>query len=447
VIGHPGLRGAAAVLAAAVPIGAAFRALGQSATIEWGPEVEVPSGAEAGDLRAEPSVVIAESTVVVAWNDSYGGAHGSEIGVAIGWAISRDLGRTFAFGGFLPAADSGIAPSGADSWLARAPDGDIYLQLLTWQAGYQEILVYAMAPGHAGGWQRSASVVRGPQVDKPAMAVAPSGRVAIAYTAKDTIAVTRSLDGGRTWSTPVPLSAPESGRLRTGAGIAWCGDAVVVAWMEGGLGGLTELRVATSGDGGQRFTPASPLYRLSRPVTPPSGYALGVGRAGFIANNAWLACDGGSRDREPVFYVSVAEGDSAGSSILLFEGTLDRIATAAAVTVNAARDGAARVFPAVAITGGTPALLYYDRRLAPTTPLTDVFLSIRGRDDAFTDRRVTTRATDWEQVPGDRAAAPIQRNFGDYIFLATQGERFVAAWTDGRTGRPRVMIRVGRVRR
>jgi hypothetical protein len=50
-------------------------------------------------------------------------------------------------------------------------------------------------------------------------------------------------------------------------------------------------------------------------------------------------------------------------------------------------------------------------------------------------------SSDWTKVPGDKQFAPIQRNFGDYITLASYGNTFVAAWTDGRDDVPRIYAR------
>src|SRR4029077_19232804 len=82
-----------------------------------GQESLVSSNLDGGGLRCEPSVAAAGSTIVVTWNDSYGGHRGSSTGLAIGWAISKDRGRTFRFGGYLPRAGEAPTPSGADSTL------------------------------------------------------------------------------------------------------------------------------------------------------------------------------------------------------------------------------------------------------------------------------------------------------------------------------------------
>lgn len=416
-------------------------------SITWGPEVEVPGGPESGMLRTEPSVVLADSTVVVAWNDSYGGAHGASTGVAVAWAISYDFGAHFSFGGFLTPDDSGRAPDGADSWLARASDGSIYLQVLGNKRDSQEILLYTMPAASRGRWSAPVTVVQAQELDKPAMATGAVGEIAVAYTSADSIAVVRTRDAGAHWSPPVRVSTGSTGegRTRLGAGVAWCGDSILIAWMEGEKAELTELWLASSTDNGRTFSHARMAYRLTRPVTPPAGYALGLGPAAFISNNAWVAC-GTEVGHSPRFYVSIAEGGESGSSILLFEGLVDSVA-ASPIRVTSPADPSPKVFPSVAVAANVPALLYYDRRLSPGTSGTDVYLSIRVDRDSFADHRVTLGSTDWDRVPGDREFAPIQRNFGDYIFLAADGSRFIAAWTDGRSGKPRIVTRTGTVHR
>jgi hypothetical protein len=53
-----------------------------SAIFQIGPEVLVSNNLDGGALRCEPSAAISSDAIVIAWNDSYGGIHGSNIGVA-----------------------------------------------------------------------------------------------------------------------------------------------------------------------------------------------------------------------------------------------------------------------------------------------------------------------------------------------------------------------------
>src|SRR5258708_7248316 len=98
--------------------------------VSFGPEVLVSDNADGGALRCEPSAALQGKTVVVAWNDSSGGKLGSMVGVRVAWSMSRDGGRSFTFGGYLPTPPQGVAPSAADSWLAGDGKGSFFLSLL-----------------------------------------------------------------------------------------------------------------------------------------------------------------------------------------------------------------------------------------------------------------------------------------------------------------------------
>jgi len=72
---------------------------------------------------------------------------------------------------------------------------------------------------------------------------------------------------------------------------------------------------------------------------------------------------------------------------------------------------------------------------------TNAYMTSVGENATFTTK-ITTVATDWLKVQGDKQHAPIQRTFGDYISLAsdTNGD-LMAAWTDGRSGQARIMTK------
>jgi hypothetical protein len=86
------------------------------------------------------------------------------------------------------------------------------------------------------------------------------------------------------------------------------------------------------------------------------------------------------------------------------------------------------------------AILHYYRGDTADT-LTDVYVSVAVGGGDFQNIKLNTISSDWAKVPGDRQFAPIQRNFGDYITLASHGHVFVATWTDGRDGVPRIYAR------
>lgn len=405
---------------------------GADPSLRLGPETPASVNADGGRLRVEPSVVRVGDTVVVAWNDSRAGRDlDSRVGVGIAWSWSSDGGRSFAFGGYAPGT------SGADSWLAATASGEILLQVLSWGRDEQAISIYAVSPTPEPALTPRAVAARGPRVDKPAMAIGDDGWVGIVYTAGSEIRFVRSSDRAATWSSPAILSASRD-RTRTGAAISTCGAHVVIAWVEGSGLELDEVWFVSSTDRGRSFSVPARVRALRSAVTPPPGYALGVGPAARISNNAWLACSG---DQSPTFHLAYGEGRDAGSVALYQEGRTGQGRFQwSAPEVVAGGDSVWALWPSVAVIGDRVGILYYDSRHSEEATLMDTYVSLGGAG-AFTAHRLSTRSTSWPDVPGDREHAPVQRNFGDYISLAADGPRAIATWTDGRTGAPRIMAR------
>jgi len=247
----------------------------------------------------------------------------------------------------------------------------------------------------------------------------------------------RSDDEGRTWSEPVRLSKAD-GRLRSGVAIEGDGDTVIAVWWEAG-DGSQEIWFARSDDAGATFAPPELLRTLPRPIRPIDGYALGVGPAGDMNSDVAVA------EHDGRFFVSFLEQTEGGSRILLSESIDDGKTWSEPVVVGNG-DGADKAFPSIAILSGQPAILYYDRRHDDAHDTsTDVYLSWRSPAGDWTDIRLTSVSTRWDLTPGDREHAMVQRNFGDYITLASDGDRFLASWTDGRDGVPRIYTRRGRI--
>lgn len=412
-----------------------------------GSEVLVSNDTGGGVLRCEPSAAIFKDIIVVAWNDSYGGARGSQTGVAVGWAISKNRGRTFSFGGYLPESQPNFMPSGADSWLGADAAGNFYLQVLSWQKQTHHIQLYYMAQGDLGRWRKMPDALLseraggGASLDKPAMAVDGVGRIGIAYTSEQdgsAISFLLSTDKGQSWTKPVAVSA-KSENLKTGASITMRGNQILVSWMEGGGLSLNQVWYAMSKDGGRSFTSPSMIYRLKDSLRPPKGYALGVGPAGFISNNTWLSNISRGRDIT-TFYLACTEGEGKGSRILLFTLAPGADTWSRPMQLGESAGALVRVFPSMTTAGEKLAILHYYRGDTADT-LTDVYFSVLVGGGSFQHIKMNTISSDWAKVPGDKQFAPIQRNFGDYITLASHGNVFVATWTDGRDGLPRIYAR------
>ena len=416
-----------------------------SGIAKWrlGPEVLVSDNQDGGALRCEPSVALFRDTVVVAWNDSHGGSLGTskskdKVGVSIGWAISLNRGRTFRFGGYLPQGKSGAILSGADSWLAADGEGNFYLQVLSLE-GPNEIQVYYMDRHDLGRWQRMSNAATGDGLDKPSMNVASEGRIGIAYNSgTSSIYFAMSKDKGASWTKPVLLTDLSSAS-RLGAVVAMTRSRIVVSWAESSGVDLREIWWTESVDGGLTFAPPVLLFKSRERLQPPKGYAMGLGYPSSIVSLPWLTHSGGSANE--AIYLSYAEGAGSGSRVLLFTLGAGGKTWSQPVRVGESPERAIKVMPSVAAVGSKPAVLYYDQRNDADRLLTDVYLSILGKGTMFEDKRLNMVSTDWTKTPGDKQYAPIQRNFGDYITLASDGRLLAAAWTDGRNGSPRIYVR------
>lgn len=414
-----------------------------------GPEVVVSANLDGGDLRCEPSAAIFKETVVVAWNDSYGGMHGSPTGTAVGWAISKDRGKTFRFGGYLPLAQNEFVVSAADSRLAVDAEGSFFLEILSWQSKSKHLQLYIMPRSAAPEWRKLPDVAvyemsKGEEyVDKPAMSVS-GNRVGIVYTEKrqtsgPTISFLLSNDEGKTWSKPVQLSAA-SNRVRSSSAVIIKDNEVMATWTEGNSSNPIEIWFAQSKDGGASFSVAAQAYQLKRPFTPPKAYRMAYGQMADISNDTSLAratsLSGGA-----TYYLSFVEGTEKGSEVLLMSFDVKSQKWSEPMRAPGNDTSPVKVFSSMALIGRSPALLYYERNDASNT-MTDVYLSILTEGKEFETMKLNTESSDWATTKGDMKYAPIQRVFGDYITLATDGTSLVAAWTDGRQGVPRIYARV-----
>jgi hypothetical protein len=417
-------------------------------TIRQGPEVLASNNPDGGDLRCEPSIAVYGNVVLVSWNDSYGGAHTipkSPIGISVGWAISLDRGKTFKFGGYLPQNEAGGVFTGADSWLAADGAGNFYLEVLSGDSP-QEMRLYYMDHQNLGRWQRMTNIVEGGGLDKPAISALPDGRVGVAYndnvfnsgTLVFAIYFAMSKDKGKSWDKPIKLT-DSSAKTRLGASVTMTKTRTLVAWAEGGRQ-PDEVWWTDSMDGGKTFAPPTMLFKSKEHLPSPRGYTMGLGYPMTISSFPWVTSS--ASFGHDTFYLTYAEGAGQGSRVLMFALLPGGKTWSQPATVGDSPTQAIKVMPSVAMVGSRPAILYYDRRNGPDSALTDVYLSILGKGTKFEDIKLNSVSTDWTKTPGDKQYAPIQRNFGDYITLASDGNSLAAAWTDGRQGVPRIYARV-----
>jgi len=422
-----------------------------------GPDVLASVNPDGGDLRCEPSVAVFDTTIVVTWNDSYGGKLAASAGMpiywsgtAIGWSMSTDRGQTFQFGGYLPVAREEVVSAGADSRVAADEEGNFYLEVLSDQHLSNHIQVYVMDKASLGTWRQLPDAVMldlttgGEYLDKPAMHV-DGGRIGIVYTEKlldsgPAINFVRSTDRGQTWHQPIALSAA-SARVRTGAAVLLDGNTVLGAWTEADTASpdASEIWVSISTDGGTTFGPAALVYRLRQPFVPPTAYRMALGQMAYIANDVSIARVI-TTTGETTYLLSFIEGTALGSDVLVMSYKATTGQWSEPRTVGSGT-GDVNIFASLAVVGHTPAVLHYSRPDTDGT-ITDVTVTLLHEGRPAEDRRLSTEGSDWATTRGDMEYAPFQRIYGDYITLASDGRSLVAAWTDGRLGVPRIHSRV-----
>jgi len=281
-------------------------------------------------------------------------------------------------------------------------------------------------------------------IDKPDFTIAADGTMLVCCTTPRGIELSRSVDGGSTWSEPALCSGEEK-LTRTGSAVRAVGRTVVVAWHEGGAQGLTEVWAARSSDGGETFEPARRIHRLGQALRPPLGYRMAYGQMGHIGTDVGLEPRGEDGDPAQLDLVTV-EGRGSGSRLLHLDSADGGTAWSEPTPVGTGADDVVKVFPAMARIGGRLGVLYYDRRHDfDQETSTDVYLSLRAGSGEWEDYRITTVSSTWDAMTGDEELAPVQRNVGDYIDIVADGRRFACAWTDGRGGESRIYVRTGSI--
>ncbi len=242
------------------------------------------------------------------------------------------------------------------------------------------------------------------------------------------VLLSRSTDGGQTFSAPVPVS-PRGGGQRFGIGadpfVAPDGT-VHVAWND-----ISQnIEEATSTDGGASFGPAHVISSTnvfvvtvipaqnSRGVliTPSCGADVTTGPARGTLYCSWVDANGPS-----------------GLDVLVARSTDGGSTWSAPVVVNDDTVGAAndQFFQWLSVdpVDGSVNLSWYDTRLDPTHVATNVFFS-RSTDGGLTfapNVLVTSAPTD-----ESGAGADLGNQYGDYEGIAAMGGVVHPVWTDRR---------------
>lgn len=250
------------------------------------------------------------------------------------------------------------------------------------------------------------------------------------------IVVSRSDDGGRTWSPPERVS--DEGRQRVGAPSLAVDDdgnpAVLyvdygadrVDWenLEGTYDGAFTLVLARSADRGVRYQPGRVV---DDDVVAPGRFLvyLPVGPAFAMAGNGDMVA-------------AWADRRSGDSDILLRRSTDDGRTWTTPVQVNrgTAGDGVPQDMPAVGVSpGGRIDVVYYDRTVDRTGSTVDVVLSSSSDSGSSFPKtfRLNTQSSN-RRIGPQGSPFSGEADFGSRIAVASLSGGAVAAWTDTRNG-------------
>ena len=420
-----------------------------SQPLQLGYETMIATKTEQGSLKCEPSCIMTDKVIVVTWNDSYGGfVKNSETGTSIAWAISYDAGKSFQFGGYFKNNENKY--SGADSWLAKDAKGNIYLSFVSWQKKNYAIYLYKMNNAQPGNWKLINIPVSTSEkdsnkvvIDKPSLYIAPDNTIYISYLRKKSMnfimQTVVSTNGGKTFSVPLTIS-DTTAKTRLGNTIVKQGKSILCSWVEGDKSmRLNELWYSISFDNGRLFSkPALLSNNIAVNNFAPKGYNAGFGGGPFEMTEFPSAATSSSS-----FFILLNEPLTNRSSIKCFEYALNTRKWKPVVEIRNHSDSSLKMMPLIIDTRkGEIYTLYYCRNSIRDT-LTDVCLtSISGNN-----YKLNTTSSNWLATSGDSENAPVQRNFGDYIFGCANKDFIFTVWTDGRHGTTEIYGRVLKIRK
>ena len=336
-------------------------------------------------------------------------------------------------------------PFGPD--VAFAPDGTLYVLYLSLQGRGNTPAALWLTRSTDGGRTLEQPVrVAGDLTFQPRIVVDAKGVVHLVWLDAEAVGLNqlagpaavvtaRSEDGGRTFSTPLPISDATRERVGAASPVVDSGGNVVVLYQDfkddrrnfGGLVGPVPedpyaLVVTRSADGGRTFGPGVELESGFVParrflVFLPEYPSLAAGPDGALYV-AWADARNGDED---VFLRRSGDGGDSWSEPIR-------------INDNATRDGTGQYLPRVAVApNGRVDVLFYDRRADPGDVQTEVFLaSSKDGRGSFTNRRVSSQP--FNSAIGPTFGPEYGTDFGTRIGLVSTDEGALASWTDTRLG-------------
>ncbi|MBU2667278.1 glycoside hydrolase [Actinoplanes bogorensis] len=381
--------------------------------------------------------------LVAAWQQdrrSNGGAQG------IGVAVSRDGGRTWRPAAAPPFTQcaGGNATNGGDyerasnPWVSFGPDGTLYLiALATNPLDDDSVMLTSRSTDGGDTWGPVRTLIDDddPAVlnDKPSITADPWRR-GHAYAVWDRLSglgsatepsfgptyFTRTVDGGRTWTTPAPILDPGPNAQTIASVVEVLGDGTLVLVTDvitpDGVGHITAVR---SADGGTTWGSSQEIGSLTwATVTDPASGAR-IRTADYLLSTA---ADPRRGHRE--LYVSWQDAAFSGGTLSQIAGSVSRDGGLTWTPPSRLSPADRQAFlPQLAVNDhGTPLLTYLDFSGDDTATAaleTTIWSTARLGGRWRAPRALRTPVIDMRQAPAVSA-----RFIGDYYGLVSLGTRF-----------------------
>ncbi|HVF98690.1 MAG TPA: sialidase family protein, partial [Chloroflexia bacterium] len=358
---------------------------------------------------------------------------------------STDGGRTWLDGH----ADTGASelPNASDPVLAFDATGTAYLAYIGYNQNDLTVggIFVARSTNAGQSWEKPVLVAANDALtfhDKEWIAVdrsnnpATRGTIYVSWTLFKTInprsergdiVVSRSTDGGKSYSTPVRASLPAQDETQGSfPAIGPNGELYVLYYSDSGGSGADGgqgLFIAKSTDGGASFAVATRVSSVSRPPSPLPGSAFRI----FVL--PVLAVDPNSG----ALYATWNDSRNGDSDVMLARSTNGGATWTQAQRINddPARPRHDQFFPTIAVgRDGVVHLLWLDRR---DDAANNLYLPYYATS---TDGGVSFTQEPLSRTPSDPAIGFQGTLIGDYISLDTSfdGSKVYAAWVDTRNG-------------
>ncbi|MBI2570838.1 MAG: exo-alpha-sialidase [Candidatus Schekmanbacteria bacterium] len=244
-----------------------------------------------GDQSAPAIAVSKEGILHVAWTDTREGD------TNVYSAASTDGGRTF--GENRRANDNGAGEQSSPT-LVVAEDGTVFVAWVDDRAGSLDVYLGSSADGGVSFSESARANFRtqGDQTE-PTMAVATDGDLYVSWADRRTddadIYVTRSTDGGDTFSLATRANQKTSGNQTAPSILAVAGGTTFAAWTDDRLG-TKDVYLARSTDGGEIFSSAVSISDDTGDDQSQVRLALPQDGNGTILYATWTDTRSGSED-------------------------------------------------------------------------------------------------------------------------------------------------------